>query len=281
MIDSQIETYLQQKNITFDSTVIQSIESKRVSAIEEQNEHKANYFWCLRQIYKIQKNFVLAFDNLTNEKYEDAWNLFDIVDIELGYLEQNYNTQDEYDRFHLLFIGKMIKEYQKLFPYHYFLSREAIVKEEKCNICGRIASIRNPCEHIPGKIYMGKLCLREITDLEFKAFAIVTDPFDKYTILKMDNKEYNYGMLKYLLEIIHSPYDEFHVKTEKIKKEEFKGLRRNEQCPCGSGKKYKRCHLGKEDEMINHYIICVDENCLQLANRVKPNEIKIFNTWEN
>ena len=217
---------------------------------------------------------------LINEKYEAAWNLLDITDIELGYLEQNYNTKDEQDRFHLLFIGRMLKEYQKLFPYHYFFSRESIIKEEKCSICGQIVSIRHPCGHVPGKIYMGELCLRKITDAELISISIVTDPFDKYTMLKLDNKEYNYGMLKYLLEIICSPYDEFYVKIERVKKKEYKGVQRNELCPCGSGKKYKRCHCDQEDEMMDHYIICVKKNRLQFRNSIKPNEIKILNTWE-
>ena len=30
----------------------------------------------------------------------------------------------------------------------------------------------------------------------------------------------------------------------------MKKIGRNEPCPCGSGKKFKNCHLGKEDEMI-------------------------------
>jgi hypothetical protein len=29
-----------------------------------------------------------------------------------------------------------------------------------------------------------------------------------------------------------------------------KKIGRNELCPCGSGKKFKYCHLGKEDEII-------------------------------
>ncbi|MBW1828638.1 MAG: SEC-C domain-containing protein, partial [Deltaproteobacteria bacterium] len=29
----------------------------------------------------------------------------------------------------------------------------------------------------------------------------------------------------------------------------MKKIGRNELCPCGSGKKFKNCHLGKEDEM--------------------------------
>jgi len=29
---------------------------------------------------------------------------------------------------------------------------------------------------------------------------------------------------------------------EETQKQQFKGVGRNEPCPCGSGKKYKKCH---------------------------------------
>ena len=31
-------------------------------------------------------------------------------------------------------------------------------------------------------------------------------------------------------------------------------IRRNDPCPCGSGKKYKKCHLGHEDDLITEKI---------------------------
>jgi len=30
----------------------------------------------------------------------------------------------------------------------------------------------------------------------------------------------------------------------------MKKIGRNDPCPCGSGKKFKKCHLGREDELI-------------------------------
>ena len=30
----------------------------------------------------------------------------------------------------------------------------------------------------------------------------------------------------------------------------MKKIGRNEQCPCGSGKKFKQCHMGREDELV-------------------------------
>lgn len=197
------------------------------------------------------------------------------MDIALSNLESNFDIEQDNDRYHLVFIGRMIKEYQKLFPYHHFLSRENIIKAEKCTICGQPISLRHPCGHKVGKLYMGELCLREVTDMEFKAFSIVTDPFDKYTFVKLEGQEYNYGMLEQLMPEINSPYDEFHIETTKVKKPEFKTIGRNAQCPCGSGKKYKRCHLGTPDEMMDHHIVKMEKPIAQ-----KNKFVGYFGTWK-
>lgn len=38
--------------------------------------------------------------------------------------------------------------------------------------------------------------------------------------------------------------------TLTLAKERHKTAGRNETCPCGSGKKYKRCHLAEDDQAI-------------------------------
>ncbi|MGD8986001.1 MAG: SEC-C metal-binding domain-containing protein, partial [Desulfobacteraceae bacterium] len=30
----------------------------------------------------------------------------------------------------------------------------------------------------------------------------------------------------------------------------MKKVGRNDPCPCGSGKKFKKCHMGREDELV-------------------------------
>ncbi len=35
---------------------------------------------------------------------------------------------------------------------------------------------------------------------------------------------------------------------------DLKNLGRNDPCPCGSGKKFKHCHLGREDELIQEHL---------------------------
>ena len=104
---------------------------------------------------------------------------------------------------------------------------------------------------------MGKLCLRVVTDFELKAIAIVKDPFDKYALLKVQGKEYDYQALEELLKYVNSPFDKFRVDIEKRIRPEYKKIGRNDLCPCGSGKKYKKCHLDTEDELMDHYKIVI------------------------
>ena len=55
MTTKEIENYLSEKNDHLDSDIGEQIENFRLLAITDQNETQANYFWCLGQIYKIQK----------------------------------------------------------------------------------------------------------------------------------------------------------------------------------------------------------------------------------
>ena len=110
MTTKEIENYLSKKNDHLDSDIGEQIENFRLQAIAGQSELQANYFWCLGQIYKIQKGFVSAIQALKDKKYEDAWLTFDHIDIALSNLESNFDIEQDNDRYHLVFIGRMIKD---------------------------------------------------------------------------------------------------------------------------------------------------------------------------
>lgn len=272
----EIENYLAFKHASLDSNIGEEIEKLRKNAISLRQEDEANYFWCLMQIYRIQKGYISAINSLKNQKYEDAWCSLDHVDIELSYLEANFDIAQNDDKYHMEFIGRMIKEYQKLFPYCHFFSRECVIKAEKCSICGKPISLRNRCGHKAGKLYMGELCLREVVDIEFKALCIVTDPFDKYTYVQIPDQEYEYGMLEALMAEIDDPYDEFYIETVKVLKPEYKNIGRNALCPCGSGKKYKKCHLGTKAELMDYHKVHISKPQLRSKNRF----VGTFGTWK-
>ena len=275
MTVTEIENYLSKKKILFDESVNEKIEQYRINAIDQEDEKNANYFWCLREIFNIQKGFVSAIEDLNSKKFEEAWILFEKIDIEIGNLEQNFDVFQEKDKYQIVFIKRIISEYQKLFPYQYFFSRENIIKREECSICGKVISLRNSCGHKPGKLYMGELCSRIVTDMELKGISIVTDPFDKYTYLQLPGKEYNYGMIEALMQELSSPYDDFFIETVKIKKSEYKKVQRDSLCPCGSGKKYKKCCLGTVRELMDHNIIHMNKKGF-CSNKFVGN----FGTWK-
>lgn len=92
----EIENYLSNRNLILDEEIYNIIDNLRLKAISEKNEDEANYLWCLRQIFIIQKNFLFTFRSLQNEEYKNAWLSFDSADIELGMLENNFDiTQNK------------------------------------------------------------------------------------------------------------------------------------------------------------------------------------------
>ena len=106
---------------------------------------------------------------------------------------------------------------------------------------------------------MGQLCQKIITDMELKAIAIVTEPYDKYAFVKIKGYEYDYHILDELLNKINDPFKKFVVTQKHIKQEKYLKTKRNDWCPCGSGKKYKKCHFGSDDELMTFYQINIIE----------------------
>lgn len=161
-------------------------------------------------------------------------------------------ARDKLEKYGVYFIRNRLKEFQKLFPYYLFISRESVILSEHCSICGKKNTIRNSCNHKPGKLYMGELCLKIIDKIDIKAFAIVKNPHDKYTFIKPADKDFNYIMLETLMKYIIGPFDDFVVDETPVKLPEYRKLGRNDKCVCGSNKKYKHCCLNTSKELTTH-----------------------------
>lgn len=237
--------------------IAEELKRLKSKAIENMSEDQANYIWCLEQIYSVKKQFIGAFNLMKEGKFEEAWYSLDRCDIELHFLKPHFDFND--NRYDLLFIENEIIKYQELFPYELFASRESIESDFTCSICGAKMGIRNKCGHKVGGIYNGEMCCRIPNKLEFLAIAIVRKPFDKYTILHVEGKEYNYFILQNLIQCLDSPYEKWGYEIEMRewnykKDEKYKSAGRNNLCPCGSGKKFKKCCLNNK-EKTKHYKI--------------------------
>lgn len=272
MLLSEIKDYLQIFHLELRDDILQDLKEKKQLAVNSRDELLANEIWCLIEVYNIQKNYLKMFQRLKEGKYEEAWLIMDKIDIFMGNLRNNF--EEGMSRYNLTFINTIIKYYEKVFPDYVYTSRESIIKSEKCSICGAKASLRGGCNHVPGKLYMGELCLREVTDFEILGVAIVKHPFDKYAVLKLEGQEYNYQVLDYLMGKLDSPFRPWYVEELKRKRPEFINLGRNDKCPCNSGKKYKKCCLGTEREYGPHYRIT-----LLAGEEMKEEAIQYSGRW--
>lgn len=273
---ANIKEYLTIKKISFDDNIFDKLKKLKQQAINILDEELANEIWCIETICSIQKMYINMFYQLKSDKYDnyfEAWNTLEQIDIKLSFLRDNFNYSGNI--YHLNFIEGIIKEYEKIFPYEYFLSRESIVKKERCSICNEINTIRNHCEHKIGKLYMGEMCGRIVEDFEFIGSAIVKNPFDKYSVLFPEDMEYNYFMLESLMPSLKTPYDRWYVDVLKEKNPSYRNVGRNELCPCNSGKKYKYCCLDSDGQYTNHHRVTLLDN-----PNVNPNPFTLGSTWK-
>ena len=234
---------------------LKDIKAKYVS---NKDEEGAKAIWCLEQVLEIQNLYLRIYKLIQSEKYYESWCELERCEILIGSLKRHLDIDEKY---YLSFINKHIEQYQSLYPYKMFFSPGIINHKKRCNICGQIVSIRNPCGHEVGEIYNGEKCIREVIDAECLEISIVTSPAQKYSVLFMHDEKtgksvdhYNYILLRYLIKRLQSPFDSWEINWTKIRHphSNFPNLSRNDKCPCGSGKKYKNCCLEQSGVLMPH-----------------------------
>ncbi|WP_214480960.1 SEC-C metal-binding domain-containing protein [Bacillus sp. SM2101] len=256
--------------------ILNSLSSLKKRAVSENNQILAKEIWCIEQVYKVLNHYLGAYKDMKNNDFYNAWNELDRADIELFFLRKHFNYTN--NQYRLDSIEKNIYQLQKLFPYKHFFSRESIVKKWKFSICNKTISVRKSCSHRIGEIYNGEQCVRIAQDFEFIGVAIVTDPFDKYTVVFPEDLEYNYAMLENLMKYLSHPFEKWELEISKETLPQFKNLGRNHSCLCQSGKKYKNCCLKSGEDLFDHYQM----NFLEKSSKGIPTEpIQLINTWKN
>ena len=90
------------RKLEFDDNILVELSNIKKNAVNEKNENVANKCWVLERIYLIQKKYVTSFKLLTNKKYEEAWRLYEEIEITLSHLSRNFNYLD--NQYELKFI---------------------------------------------------------------------------------------------------------------------------------------------------------------------------------
>jgi hypothetical protein len=74
------------------------------------------------------------------------------------------------------FIARLESFEKLLFPKMMFASVGGIINRTKCSICGLEYE---ECNHMKGKFYSGKLCVREVHEMELEEISMVENPASK------------------------------------------------------------------------------------------------------
>lgn len=225
----------------------------------------ANELWYLNQFMLIRKNYVEIFDMLQNKQYSEAWSSLADLENTIIMIKETYEVPDIY---HIDYILEYIHKIQSFYPYKFFTSREEIVREMKCSICGTVVNPAKSCGHVAGRVYCGELCTYEITKLEFISLAIVENPYDKYAVLNISDKEHNYDLLDFLMNGLSDAFEEWDYIEKQVPKPEFKNAFMNKPCPCGSNKKYKHCCYGKEHTLMPHIEVVIKNPKKKLGDNI-------------
>jgi hypothetical protein len=138
--------------------------------IAQKDENLSNLLLSLENLLTANINELEMYVNLKEDKMNEAWaslvnaqsalrTAFQAHDIVLKYNGESYSQ-------------KLYLLEKSFFPHQTFNSIEAIVTNSECSICH---SEYGTCDHIIGKPYMGEICHRIITKVEFKGLSILTD----------------------------------------------------------------------------------------------------------
>lgn len=248
---------------------------KRVDAIyhqamTNQKEELANQSWLAKELLLLKKKYIQTFNKMKSGKFYDAWCALEQLEISYHYIEMNSQAVN-LDSLGATYIIDTVKTWQKLYPYRYFGSPEFTVEYHTCTICQHKIGLRSRCEHEPGKLYNGKLCLHSVCGMKLLGLAIVKNPVQKYSVLAPEDKDYR--QVKYVADRLKTPFSKCKVSFGHMEyaRSKFNQIPENSMCPCRSDKEFKDCCWEKEFLTIPHVQLQFDDELPRhLRNEMLP-----------
>ncbi|AKB31897.1 SEC-C motif domain protein [Methanosarcina siciliae HI350] len=191
-------------SITFYEDLFKIIEESTVS----DNQKISKAAWCLKVIGHIQDCFISAFNYMHEDYFYKGWCRLIECETSTEYLDRHFSDKNK--DFGIEHIRFQVKEFQKVFPYKLFLSPSFVAKKVFCSICDQEITPLRYCGHEFGEIYDGKLCFRYYDDIEANHVLICPNPKHKYAVVFTETVFYNYGIIKYLIDHLKSPWDSWY-----------------------------------------------------------------------
>jgi hypothetical protein len=235
--------------------VYKELMDDRDRLVASADEQKLNQNWYLRQVLSAQLHYLDAYSKNVRGEHYAAWCSLERVEQSVVRLRRLREHSPEADNdLHVDFMLTHTRRWQHIYPYSVFASPEFVRTGLSCSICGQRVNPRKPCGHRVGELYSGTLCNHEAAGIEFQGVSLVTHPVQKYSVLFSQDEfgkqvdHYDYSLVRRLTEVLRRPFSRFHFEfsTRLHPHASYKYVGRNDECPCGSGVKYKKCCLRKD-----------------------------------
>lgn len=167
--------------IEIQKTEIETLNQYRLDLLELKKEfvsrgleNEANLVFCIEGSVKVIQYELEMLVNIKEDKMAAAWGNLVNAQTLIGPINRNY----PFDENHLLAYMERLSNYEKLlFPKMFFQSTGGIIKKSECSICHQDL---NMCEHLKGRLYMGEMCCRLISEMDLEEVSFVDHPANKH-----------------------------------------------------------------------------------------------------
>lgn len=225
----------------------------RKNGVESNREEMANLGTVLEWYFKLIERTAGYWICLQDQRYEDSWEF--LVDCQDGVFRLEKFVKNGW-RFGFSALNKYFLAIEKLYPYKFFFSAEMIV-EKTCSLCGHDPLSPN-CSHETGRLYFGDLAINNCRIITALGAAITENPVDKRCRMFVIGRPYSLPQVKFFRKIVLedevvTPLTAFElIDTQEIVAVTKALAGRNDECPCGSKKKFKNCHNSKDTITVPH-----------------------------
>jgi hypothetical protein len=224
--------------------------------LTSQDELVLNDIFLLKQVLSLHSSLITMWEKIYKTEYSSSWNdLQNCLDRLRSINKFSLNNQKSEV---LDFFEKQLLILEKLYPYNIFFSMGMVVALYECSICGKnIDSFE--CEHDIGELYNGEIAIgiaKDITDINH--ISMVENPMDKRCVVQYEDNCHQFKGLQFVNSQLRSnqltPITLYDVDEtpRKIPNENYVKLKRNEECFCGSNKKFKKCCINKKYILEEH-----------------------------
>ena len=141
--------------------------------IENQLEYESNLVFCFEESVRTIQLELTMIVNLKEDKMDIAWDNLVDAQVSASIVVSNYPDGQDLEGY----LDKLRSYEIILFPKMMFASIGGIVKKSECSIC---KDSHGKCNHIKGKLYMGEMCCRIITEMIIEEGSIVENPANKH-----------------------------------------------------------------------------------------------------